>query len=85
MGCRSLYCWLCYTADRNDRACDVIVADATIGCLIPCERSQDALGANVSASLDQSQNALGAGGPNLLSIGRRMHWVQADRIFVGDR
>jgi hypothetical protein len=56
-----------------------------IGCLFPRERSQDALGANGSASFNRSQNALGAGGPNLLSIGRRMHWVQADRIFVGDR
>jgi hypothetical protein len=64
MGCKTLYCWFCYTADRNDRDCDVIVADVTIGCLFPRERSQDALGANGSTSLDRSHNALGASGSN---------------------
>jgi hypothetical protein len=61
--------------------------------LVSRERSQNALGANISSSFDRLQNALGAGGLNLrgrlmsalganesalLSIGRRMHWVQAD-------
>jgi hypothetical protein len=57
--------WFCYTADRNDRACDVIVADVTIGCLFPRDRWRNALGANGLTSIDRSQNALGAGGPNL--------------------
>jgi hypothetical protein len=76
MGCRTLYCWFCYTADRNDRACDVIVADVTIGCLFPRERSRNALGENGSASIDWSQNALGAGGPNLR--GRSMNALGAN-------
>jgi hypothetical protein len=61
----TLYFWFCYTADRNDRACDVIVAGLTIGCLFPLERSQDVLGENGSTYLYRSQNALGASGSNL--------------------
>jgi hypothetical protein len=72
----TLYCWFCYTADRNDRACDVLVADVTIGCVFPRERSRNALGANGSASIDRSQSTLGAGGPNLR--GRSMNALGAD-------
>jgi hypothetical protein len=54
----------------------VIVATATIGCVFPCERSQNVLGANGSTSIDWSQNALGAGGLNIR--GRSMNALGAD-------
>jgi hypothetical protein len=54
-----------------------------IDCLFLRERSQDALGANGSASFDRLQNALGAGGSNLR--GRSVTTLGVDRSALIDR